>query len=247
MKNSLARRAPVFAAVALAALATGPVLTPAHAGSITYVASGTNINNSGLPFDVEAVFTTSAGSLDITLTNLQANPTSVIQNLSDLSFTVSGNSLTGASLTSSSAQEITVNANGTFTLGATVATGWVPNFSASSGILDVLNGAGHAGPAHTIIGPPGGGGTYSNANNSIAGNAPHNPFLNQTATFTISAPSITSATTVTSATFSFGTESGVNVAGHVGQAVPEPSSLVLGLTGLGLAGTVGLYRTLRRS
>jgi hypothetical protein len=219
----------ILAVIALAATGMGPALTPAHAGSITYFASGTNIGGSGLPFDVEATFTTGAGSLDITLTNLQANPTSDIQNLSDLVFTVGGGNLVGASLTSSSAQEITVNSDGTFTLGSTVATGWAPTFSRPSGTLDVLVGPGHAGPAHTLIGAPGPGNTYSNANGSIAGNGPDNPFLNQTATFTISAPNVTSGTAITSATFSFGTAvNGPTVAGAV---VPEPSGLVLLGTG----------------
>jgi hypothetical protein len=177
------------------------------------------------------------------LTNLEANPTSVAQNLSDLSFTISGGSLTGATLSSSSGQEITVNGDGTFSTGSSVATGWVPTLSGTSGLLDDLTGPGHAGPAHTIIGPPGAGGTYSNANGSIAGNDPHNPFLNQTATFTITGTGITADTTISAMSFSFGTTSGNDVTSQI--SVPEPSSLVLGLLGLGLVGAIG-YRRKRR-
>jgi hypothetical protein len=78
---------------------------------------------------------------------------------------------------------------------------------------------------------------YSNANGSIAGNGPHNPFLNQTATFNIAVTGVTAATTVTSATFSFGTVAGVNVPGTPGTpAVPEPISSALVGTGL-----IGLF------
>jgi hypothetical protein len=108
--------------------------------------------------------------------------------------------------------------------------------------LDVL-AAGGAGPAHLIIGPPDGGNTYSAANGSIAGNGPHNPFLSESATFTITGTGITADTTITSATFSFGTTAGVTVDGVV--ASPEPSSFVLTLCGIGVVVLVGTYRSRR--
>jgi len=184
-------------------------------------------NAGGGPVNASATFTTGAGTLSVTLTDLQANPTDVAQLLSDLFFTLSNGSTAGT-LTSSSAQEITVNAGGTFTLGGTVSTGWALSPSGGSLLLNVLGTP--IGPAHLIIGPPGGA-TYSNANGSIAGNGPHNPFLNQTATFTITDPSITAATTVTGATFSFGTTAGANVPGTP-PSVPEPATLLLLATGL---------------
>jgi hypothetical protein len=229
---------------ALVGLVTALVGSPAHAGTTTFVTpTGSTIGSR--PVDAEATFTTGFHSLTITLTNLEANPSDVSQNLSDLSFTISGGSLTGASLISSSGQEITVHSNGTYTTGSTGLAGWSPTLSGTSGLLDDLSGPGHAGPAHTIIGPPDAGNTYSNANNSITGNGAHNPFLNQTVTFTISGSNITSDTTVTAATFSFGTTSGSDVIGHM--PVPEPSSLVLGLMGAGLVGAVRYRRTRRRA
>jgi hypothetical protein len=62
------------------------------------------------------------------------------------------------------------------------------------------------------------------------------------ATFTITGSGITASTTVTSATFSFGTTGGVNVPGQV----PEPSALALSLVGIGLVGAVA-YRSRRRA
>jgi hypothetical protein len=245
VQNRLTSRIPI-AGLALAWLVAGSEVAPAHAGSITYVTPAGSTAG-GQPVDAEAVFTTGTGTITITLTNLQANPTSVVQNLSDLLFTVGQGTLNTSNETGATSQEITVNSGGSFSLGPMLTTpsavGWIFSGSGTSGSLDVL-AAGGAGPAHLIIGPPGTGGTYSNANGSIAGNGPHNPFLNQTASFTLTAPNISASSTITSATFSFGTTSGVNV---VGQAVPEPSSLVMGLAALGLVGAVGLYRTQRRS
>jgi hypothetical protein len=160
-------------------------------------------------------------------------------------------SLTGATLASSSGQELTVKNAGKFSLGPAVPTGWVATLGGKSGLLDVLAGPGHAGPEHTIIGPPGLGGTYSIANGSIEQNIPHNPFLNQTATFLISGAGITANTTITSATFSFGTVAGIDVKGQPLPAgpssVPAPSSLVLTVIGLGLVGTIGSFRRHRRA
>jgi len=184
--------------------------------------------------DASVTFITNAdGSIDITLTNLQANPNDVAQLISDLTFTLS-NGATSGSLKSSMGQEIFVNSNGTLTLAGTVATGWDLNGLT----LDALGSP--VGPSHLIIGPPGGGGTYSNANGSIAGNGPHNPFLNETATFVVDVPGVTDTTTIDSAVFSFGTTSGIDVTGVPSVPAPEPSSLML--LGTGLLAIVGRVR-----
>jgi hypothetical protein len=120
----------------------------------------------------------------------------------------------------------------------------VPSLSGTSGYLDVLAPHG-AGPAHLVIGPPGGGGTYSNAKGSIAGNGPHNPFLDQSATFKITGLGITPNSTITAATFSFGTTEGGNLLPGFG-AVPEPASLVSSAIAASLLGMIVLCRKRRR-
>jgi hypothetical protein len=200
----------------------------------------------GQPVAASALFTTGVGTITVLLTNLEANPTSVVQNLSDLEFTLSSGTASGAvyAATGNSAQEITVNSNGTFATGSTLTTsgsiGWVLTVPTTQNIqLDVL-GAGGAGPAHLLIGPPGTGSVYSNANDSIAGNGPHNPFLNQTATWVINAPNVSATTTISAATFSFGTTEGGNLVTGVplSSPVPEPGSfscfLLLGVGGVSL-------------
>jgi hypothetical protein len=175
--------------------------------------------------------------LSITLVNLEANPTDVTQLISDLSFTLSSGQTSG-NLTSSSGLERTVAGNGSFADGSLpVDTGW-----ALTGLhLDVLGTP--IGPAHLIIGPPDASNKYSNANGSIAGNGPHNPFLAGDVTFTISIPILTDQDNVTSATFSFGTTAGQNLVPGVPQitnTIPDGGTTVL-LLGAGLSG-LGLVR-----
>jgi VPDSG-CTERM motif len=160
----------------------------------------------GLPVNVEVVTTTGAGTLDVKLTNLQGDPLAIIQAVSDLEFTLSSGQTSGT-LASSSGLERTIAADGTFTDGATVATGWttdgLPGLS-----LDVLSGTGHAGPAHLAIGEPAGSGDYDAANASIAGNGPHNPFLAGTLDFLLDVNGLTAADSITGLKISFGTGQG---------------------------------------
>jgi len=196
------------------------------ANVITFVTPAGS-NTGGGPVSASATVTTGAGTVSITLTDLQANPTDVAQLISDFDFVLSGGQTSGV-LTSSSGQQITVAGNGTTTLGPTASTGWGLNNNVAGGLqLDAL---GFIGPAGLIIGPPGPGSIYTNANGSIAANGPHNPFLNQTATFLITVAGVTVDSTITSAVFSFGTVAGINVPGTPqipSGKIPEPASIAL--------------------
>lgn len=227
------------AAMALISLAGGG---SARAGSITFV-TGSPTESGGNPVDATAQITTGSNTITIVLTNLEVNPTTVAQNVSDFSFTINGGTLTGATV-AESGNSTTVAKDGSYSTPAADTFTWVPTLSGSSGSLTDLSGSGHSGPAYTILGAPDpSSGLYdSTGNGSIAGNNAHNPFLFETATFTITGATgsgITSSTTITGFTFSFGTTAGNDV---TGVAVPEPGSLVLGLIGAGVAGGIGLRR-----
>src|SRR5579885_2241673 len=84
----------------------------ASANTVTFdTASGSTAG--GQPVDGEAVFNTGNGTLSITLRNLQADPTSVVQAISGLFFTLSSGQTAGT-LTSSSGTELTITGGGTF-------------------------------------------------------------------------------------------------------------------------------------
>jgi hypothetical protein len=216
---------------ALGALAYSVALQ-ANAATDTFITpAGSTVTDGAV--NASAVFVTGSGMITITLNDLLANPKSAGQLLSDIEFTLSNGATTGT-LASSSAQEISI-ASHIGTPGGIVSTGWGLNDNVSGGLqLDVL---GFAGPSHLIIGP----GPYTNANGSIDGNGPHNPFLNGTATFIVDVTGVTAGTSITGAVFSFGTTEGANLVPGTpgGSSVPEPASL--GLLGLGLAG-LGLAR-----
>ena len=168
----------------------------------------------------------------LVLTDTVVNPNDVSFDLSGFMFTIAG--ATGGTLTSSFGTPRTVAADGTFTDGMSAATGWT--FTSASGTY-TLNDLTGAGPANTIIGAPGAGNVYSNANNSITGNGPHNPFLAQSAMFIFTFTNGVSVNSLpTNIQWQFGTAPGFS-GGGTSSSVPEPVSLSLvggGLLGLGL-------------
>lgn len=236
MKTAFQKTMPILAALMVIGV------LPAEAGTYTY---GTKPGaTTAEPVNAEAIFTTGSGTLTITLKNLESNPTDVTQNISDLSFTLANGTNTGFTLSTSSGQEVSVGKKGVVSLGSTVATGWDLGTTGTTGAtLDVLGSK--VGPSHLIIGAPDTNNVYSNANGSIANNNAHNPFLYKSATFTITGSDITASTTITGASFSFGTTPGqYSIPGRL-VAVPEPGTLVLGLIATGLIGSIAIHRRRR--
>jgi hypothetical protein len=223
-------------AVAGVAVMAAAFTTPA-ARAQTFTTPDGATDTAGEPVSASATFVVTANTITITLTNLQADPNSVGQNISDLFFsTAVAGDLTGSTLSSASGQQLTVKSGGGFTLDGTVDLNgpWAYN---GSGHLDDLT---NQFPNYTIIGPPGSDPTTAYSGASFTADH-HNPYVNQTATFTITGSNITAGTTITDVVFSFGTESGDNVA-----AVPEPSTMAIaGLGTLGFMG-YGLRRRLKK-
>lgn len=185
----------------------------------------------GLPVDASAdIMSTVEGPVtmySVVLTNLEANPTSISQNLTDLEITFRGEA--AAALDPSSGDQRILMSNGTF---ADIPTGPVPWNTLASGpssvrVFDEVP------PGFSLIGPPGPGDVYSNPAPLLIGN----PFLTtETSQFgVLSRDAITNA--IAGVTFSFGVTPGNNVAGVL---TPEPDSLIL--FGMGFVGLVGAAR-----
>jgi hypothetical protein len=196
--------------------------------------SPANSTFSGLPVDAQATFTTSANQVQIVLQNLQANPKSVTQALSGIQFTVASGQTSGT-ISSSSGIERSISGThaGDVSNGSAQPTQWALSTAGSIFTISVL-GTPEA-PNHTIIGPADATGAYSNANSSITGSS-HNPFLGESATFTLSVPGMTSASTISASTFQFNTSPGSTL---VANNVPEPAAMTL-------LGSIGLMAIRRR-
>lgn len=217
--------------------ATSLLVAGAKANTITFdTPSGATTSGGGV--DASAQFVTGTGTLTITLMNLEANAKDVAQLVSDLSFGLSSGQTSGT-LASSMGLERSVDKNGGFTDGSVVDTGWALNGLT----LNVLGTP--IGPSHLVIGAPDTGGQYSNANGSIAGNKAHNSFLAGPVTFVIDIPTLTSADSVNSATFSFGTDKNPETVTGIPNLVNVPDGgTTIMLLGLALSG-IGLVRRQR--
>jgi len=196
----------------------------------------------------EAVFnyTPGASSFTITLNNLLPDIKDAGELLTDVQFTTT---LAGLALTSSSGIPVNIDGSGNATVGSAITTGWAfgsigPN--PNTWLLCVIC-RGNTGdpststaPAHGIVPNEA---SYPNANNSIAGNGPHNPVLESGATFNFSTTSVLpinpSIDPFSNVFISFGT-----TFGEVGTtaSAPEPLTPLLAGAGLIALGLIGRRR-----
>ena len=216
----------------IAAVLACTALSPAYANIYSFTTPGGAAVDDG-SISASATFVTGTNSIQITLSDLLANPRSVGQLVSDISFRADGLTSGTGGANVPSATYVAVGSGGATSAGACCANWELTN---ANGIyhLTALAGGSHTGPAYLIIGPPDGNGLYGDANGSIARNRPHNPFIQQSALFTLGITGATASTVISDVVFSFGTQPGENVAAVT--AVPIPAAIWLfasGLLGLG--------------
>jgi hypothetical protein len=226
-------------------------LTPTSVRADLFTASGTSSDGA---LSASANFSFGNGTLTVTLTNTLADNVfrSSGQASSDISFTLSNGAGT-LSMTSAAGQFGNIDGNGNVTYTSsddqmkgkstttfTSPTRWLGDqgfgsFSISGNTI-TLESIGGGQPSQMIAPGIANGGTYTDANQGLQN---FNAYVIGPATFTLDLSGVTPQTTVSSATFSFGTGPDTFLPGspdpHVG-VVPAPSSVVLlGLGGLGLA------------
>jgi hypothetical protein len=215
-------------AVAIAAF----LVSACSAGASTFDFGVTSTDTASDPIKALAVITLSAGGLSLQLENLQLNPTDAGQVISAINITLNG-ATTSASFNGAQPETfVNIAGNKTFATSAGTLAGWSLSHAGSVVSLTTSN-------TDTIIGGPGGS-TYSNANGSLAGNGPHNPFIFEDGLFNLLVGGVTADSIVSGVTINFGTATDLVTAQL--QPTPIPAALPLFAGGLGLMGFLARRR-----
>jgi hypothetical protein len=219
----------------LVAVVTAAASSAASANSVIFAGTGTGPD--GDIVSGNAMFTVTNNQIQVILTNTTATTHSAGDLFTQIAFTISGGKTVTSEIAASAADVISFPTKGSssFTdLGAKnlLAIGEWPLVAPNT-----LTWNGSSGPDYGILGA----GPYTSANNSIEGNSPHNPFIVQTASFTLGGASILATDTISNVRFYFGTSpslsftvpTGTPNGGSPPPVSPLPNSFWSGISLLG--------------
>ncbi len=212
-------------------------------------ASGAN-DSVGESVSAQASFSISGDSMVVTLVNLQSGITSVGQNISSVFFDINncGSVLSLSSQNySSQGNEITVGSGGTITGTQSNASLDHWQISSSGNQISLNDLSGNGSPDQTVIGPANSQGDYSSVNKSIYDNAPHNPFVQNEAQFTVKFPpgQLGDNVSISNVRIGFGTAPGDNQNCYISPGrLPEPGTLPLLVIGAAAIGMIRKGRSL---
>jgi hypothetical protein len=233
----------------------GLLASTAKASTFTFDFIGTT--SGGAAANGRATIVGSAGSnlLTITLTNNLTNIETVGSAISGFSFQVSVNgsaiNITPVTITSQSGRLVSFNDSTTATDFGGNGSGVDPlGWGLSNQNPAYLNALGFTGsgtnpPDELILGAPTSGLTWASANGSITQSDPHQPFVDKTATFTVTlGVNLPVGFQFTNVQMYFGTNADTTGGNHVTDT-PEPASMLL--LGTGLMGVAAGLRRRRRA
>jgi hypothetical protein len=155
-----------------------------------------------------------AGTVTITLSNLLPDERSIGQAISDFGFTVAGGNVTSASVSTNMAGTAEDILSPTANQPATGSTDRWQVTQVSGNTVEISDLTGGM-PTYLIAGIPNSSGNYPNANASMV---VHSPVFVETASITLAVIGVTSSSTISSVTFSFGTGPDCVMAGVPGPA-----------------------------
>lgn len=205
----------------------------AYGNTYQFVTPAGSTDGTGEPVDVVTEITTGTNLITVSISNLQANPNSTAELISDLTFnltTLDSNTASVSFSSGSSGERIDGSGwSNTPTNDPSDTPAWTVATSGATTTQITLSAL--TAGANLIIGSPSSSGSYTAAGFSLT-NCNDCPYILDDATFTISLSGITSSTAINEAdtVVSFNTTSGHNV--DMDFTTPEPASADLVLLGV---------------